>query len=327
MRDVLDALILDLQNRRATRANDLWLEKQDNKIVLSRADTSAAAIWRRLSFGLFNWINQQGLYDWRFVEFLRGDAAAVKNGAGYHLRIARLAPGEIAGFVDLIPYLHAAELIVLLPNELAAQVLELTSPAKQLQIFEELDDEQSLKMLAMIAPETAAKIIKQLHPKVARQVLEKMPKSASTKILDLLHYPEGTVGSIMTNDVVFAPVDLTVKKVCDVLTERLKKPNFVYFIYLVENEKTKCLRGVISLRRLFTSNPQDKIADVMDSFVSVLSPMDDARSASFRVIDSHLAAMPVVGDKGELLGALTIDAAVSVVAPRSWRDLAPRIFS
>jgi magnesium transporter len=285
------------------------------------------AIFRRLAFNWWRWIDRKNLYDWRFVEFLRGNAQAVRSGAGYHLRIAKLAPGEIAGFIDLIPYLHAAELIVLLPDALAADVLELTSPEKQLQIFEELDEEQGKKMFALLAPETAAKIIKQLTPAQARNVLEALPTTCSRKIVELLQYPEGTVGSQMTNDVVFVLLDSTVREACDYISERLKMPNFVYFIYIVDTEKTRRLRGVISLRTLFTSKPKEKIADVMDSFVSVLSPMDAAAAASFRLIDSHLAGMPVVDENEKLVGVLTIDAAVSAVAPRSWRDQAPRVFS
>ena len=52
-RDVIDALVLDLHNRRATRANDLWLEEENGKLLLKAADTSSLAILRRLSRGLF----------------------------------------------------------------------------------------------------------------------------------------------------------------------------------------------------------------------------------------------------------------------------------
>ena len=45
------------------------------------------------------------------------------------------------------------------------------------------------------------------------------------------------------------------------------------------------------------------------------------------MIDSHLAALPVVGEEGQLLGVVTVDAAVAQVAPRSWNEQAPRVFS
>src|SRR5215216_7256594 len=53
-RDVLDALILDLQNRRATRANDLWLEEENGQLHLAAADTSGRAVLRRLVRGRFH---------------------------------------------------------------------------------------------------------------------------------------------------------------------------------------------------------------------------------------------------------------------------------
>jgi hypothetical protein len=134
--DILDALILDLQNRRATRANDLSLEQEGNQLLLCAADTSFDAVLRRLTSGRYGRVAKDALYDWKYVEFLRGDPDAVRNGEGYHLRVARLPPGEIARLTDMLPYLHAAELITLLPDAKAVDVLEALSPERQLQVFE-----------------------------------------------------------------------------------------------------------------------------------------------------------------------------------------------
>ena len=125
-RDVLDALLLDLQNRRATRANDLWLEEEKGRLLLKAADTTATGVLRRLSRGQNGRrVNKKVLSDWRYMEFLRGDPQAVRNGAGYHLRITRVPAGEIARLAELIPYLHAAELITLLPDRARRLALQL----------------------------------------------------------------------------------------------------------------------------------------------------------------------------------------------------------
>ncbi len=70
--DILDALVLDLQNRRATRANDLWLEEDDGQLDLRAADTSFSGFLRRLTGGRYGGMSKSGLYDWKYVEFLRG---------------------------------------------------------------------------------------------------------------------------------------------------------------------------------------------------------------------------------------------------------------
>jgi magnesium transporter len=325
--DILDALIIDLQNRRATRANDLLLEEKDGRLLLRAADTSVRAILRRLSRGMFATAPDSSLYDWKYVEFLRGDPKAVKNGAGYHLRITRLPPGEIARLTDPLPYLHAAELLTLLPDPKAADTLEAMAPERQLQVFEELEEEQALRLLEIMAPDGAADLVARLETDTMLHYLERLTRKQSDRITELLHYPEDTVGGIMTNDVVFARAGLTVSEAREALRERLKEPDFVILIYIVDDEKTRRLRGLISLRSLLTAEDEQKLEEVMDPYVTTLHPLDPANEAAYKVINSHLAAMPVVGQEGRLLGVVTVDAAVAQVAPRSWSAQAPRIFS
>lgn len=326
-RDVLDALIIDLQNRRATRANDLWLEDVDGRLMLRAADTSARAILRRISRGLYGQVRESALYDWKYIEFLRGDPCAVKSGAGYNLRITRLPPGEIARLTDPLPYLHAAELLTLLPDPKAVSTLEAMAAERQLQVFEELEEDQALRLLALMSPDAAADLVGRLHPSTARRYLETIPKKQSGNIIELLRYPEDTVGGIMTNNVVSIPANLTVKEAREALRERLKEPGFVFLVYVVDDEEERTLRGLISLRNLLTADDDKKLEDVMDPYVTTLNPLDEADKAAYQVINSDLAAMPVVGNKGQLIGVVTVDAAVGQAAPSSWRTQAPRVFT
>jgi magnesium transporter len=326
-RDVMDALVLDLQNRRATRANDLCLEEEDGHLLLRSADTSASAVLRRLSRGLYRHVSKSTLYDWRYVEFLRGDPQAARHEAGKHLRITRLPPGEIASLTSQIPYLHAAELLILLPDPLAADTLESMSAERQLQVFEELDEEQSTRLLSLMAPDNAADLVGRLNLEEMRRHLHRLPKGKSERIIELLRYPEDTVGGIMTNDMVFAPRNLTVAQARAALRERLKEPDFVFYVYAVESEESQKLTGLLSLRNLLTEDDDRPLEDIMDPFVSTLNPLDSALTAAYRVIDSGLAAMPVVGQEGKLIGLVTIDIAVEQITPRGAAGGQLRIFS
>jgi magnesium transporter len=326
-RDVLDALILDLQNRRTTRANDLWLEQEDQELRLTAADTSVRAILRRLTSGKFNGSDRRDLYDWKYIEFLRGDPQAVKAGAPYHSRIVRLPPGEIAHLTSTIPYLHAAELLSLLPAHLAADTLEVMSPERQVQVFEELEETFALQVLKDMAPDLAADIVGRLDIKLAQSYLNRLPRAAGKQIIDLLKYPVNTVGGIMTNDVVTVSPRLKIGKARSLLREKLRKPDFVYFIYVVEESPPHKLRGVLSLRQFLTAEDEQTVEEIMNPYLLALSPFDSPTEAGYRLLNSQLAALPVVGKEGELLGTVTIDAAVSQVAPRSWRAQAPKVFS
>jgi len=324
---ILDALILDLQNRRATRANDLCLEEEDGRLLLRSADTSFSAMLRRLTGGRFGPVSTESLLDWKYVEFLRGDPEAVRSEAGQHLRISRLPPGEIARLTDPLPYLHAAELITLLADPKATDTLEAMMPERQLQVFEELEEEQALRLLTMMAPDIATDLVGRLQTKTMRRYLERLPRKQAERIIELLRYPEDTVGGIMTNDVVYARGTLTVAEAREKLRGPLKDPDFVFLIYIVANEESRRLRGLISIRNLITADDDQRLEEIMDPYVTTLDPLASAGTAAYRVIDSHLAALPVVGAEGELLGVVTVDAAVAQVAPPSWSAQAPRVFS
>ena len=269
---ILDALILDLQNRRATRANDLCLEEEDGKLLLRSADTSFSAMLRRLTGGRFGRVFTESLYDWKYVEFLRGDPEAVRSEAGQHLRISRLPPGEIARLTDPLPYLHAAELITLLADPKAADTLEAMMPERQLQVFEELEEEQALRLLALMAPDIATDLVGRLQTKTMRRYLERLPRKQAERIIELLRYPEDTVGGIMTNDVVYARGTLSVAEAREKLRVPLRDPDFVFLIYIVADEKSRRLRGLISIRNLITADDDERLEEIMDPYVTTLNP-------------------------------------------------------
>ena len=131
----------------------------------------------------------------------------------------------------------------------------------------------------------------------------------------------------MTNDVVTVAPQWKIGKARSVLRETLKEPDFVYFVYAVEDQPPHKLRGVLSLRQFLTAEDDQTVEELMNPYLLALSPLDSSTEAGYRLLNSQLAALPVIGKDGELLGTVTIDAAVSQVAPRSWRAQAPKVFS
>jgi len=326
-RDVLDALVLDLFKRVATRANDLLLEEEKGKLLLKAADTSSLAVLRRLSRRMFDRRPSRALSDWKYIEFLRGDPHAVRNDAGYHMRIKRLPPGEIAGLSSSLPYLHAAELLTLLPDPIAADTLEAMPLDRQVQLFGELDFEQALHLLERMGAKNAADLLRGLPAESAKSFLERLPKARSAQLVELLRYPEATVGSIMTNDMVTLAFDQTIRDARLKLHERLKQKDFAHFLYVVESESSGVLRGTTSLRDLIVAGDEQRLPEITNVYVTTLDPLGSADAGAYRVLSSHLAALPVVGRDKKLLGIVTVDAAVMQVAPQSWTALAPKIFS
>jgi magnesium transporter len=131
----------------------------------------------------------------------------------------------------------------------------------------------------------------------------------------------------MTNEIVTAPVGLSASEVLTHVRPRLARPDFVYFVYLVEDEDSCRLAGVTTLRDLHVADPDTPVADVMRTDLVAVNPLDSAVQAAHVALDQGLNAIPVVDADRTLLGIITIDKAMSLIVPEAWRDNLPRIFS
>jgi CBS domain-containing protein len=326
-RDIMDALLLDLANRHAMRANDLWLSYRDSRLWLSAADISPWAVLRRLGRGWLGKGAERHLLDWKDVEFLRGDPRAALEGRDYHRRVASLQPSEIARLLDALPYLHAAELLTLISDDFAADTLEVMKPERQTQVFEELDEEQAQRLLALMAPEHAADLLGRLQPERAERALAVLPEKRRAAIVDLLRYPTETAGGIMTNQLVTVTADMTIDQARRAIRDELREPDFVYYVYVLDDPEARRLQGVLTLRDLLVRDEDERVCDVMQRDVDTLDPLMPAEAAARRVADQHLAALPVVGQDRRLLGAVTADAALLTISPPSMSGEEPRVFT
>lgn len=326
-RDIMDALVLDLLGRRSTRVGDLLLKEKNGKLRLVGADAGFAAMIRRVTRGRFGRVSEKSMFDWKYVEFLRGDPSAVESGAGYRLRINRLPAGEIARLADYVPYLHAAELLNLLPDDKAADVLQSMPIERQLQVIEELAEEEAIGLIQRMSPDLAADLVGRLHLETMRAYLAKMPENRRDKIVELLRYPEHSVGGVMTNDIVVVPVGLTAGEAQNLIHEKIKRYDFVSLVFLVDEQPNGKLRGAMPLRELLAADAEAKVADEMDPYLAPLTPFEPAKHAARRIVGGQLEAMPVIDEEGRLLGAMTISSAISLLVPASSELHGVRVFS
>jgi magnesium transporter len=325
--DILDALILDLLSRRTTRANDLQLEEEDGTLRLKGVDASFGAMLRRISRGAYGRVNEKNLYDWQYVEFLRGDPAAVRNGAGYRLRIGRLPAGEIARLADFVPYLHAAELLKLLPDDKAADVLQAMPLERQVQVIEELEEEEASQLLMRMSPDLATDLVGRLPIRMMKRWLSMIPKENSDRIVELLRYPETAVGGVMINNMIYFTFDTKVAEAREKIAELIERTDFTSLTFVVDNLQDQKLLGSVMLRDLLAAEDERRLEDLMDPYLAALDPFEPAREAAYRLVGGQLAAMPVVEPEGRLIGAMTINAAIAQLLPSSSGFGNLRVFS
>jgi Mg/Co/Ni transporter MgtE len=98
-------------------------------------------------------------------------------------------------------------------------------------------------------------------------------------------------------------------------------------VFVVDNEESKILRGSINLRELLSAGDTQTLQDLMDPYLQALSPFDDANNAAYRIVGGQLPAMAVINTRGELLGAVTVEAAIARLLPSNINFQRLRVFS
>ena len=324
-RDVLDKQLIDVDGKRVVRVNDVQIIAAANEWRVTGADVSLIGLWRRLAPSFLRSGRAVEVIDWADVGYLATDAATVqlKSSRG---KLARLHPVEIARLAEVFSYQQGAEIVESLDDETAAETLEEMAAARQAQILGDMDEERAADILEHMSPDEAADVLGDLPEAKAEDLLNLMDDDEQSEVAELLPYADDTAGGLMTTEFVTLPRDLTAAEALARLREMAETPNMIYYLYVVENEESWKLVGVIALRSLILSDPSAPLAEVMRGDVQVAHPDDGAADVAHKIAEYNLLALPVVDEAGDILGIVTVDDAIEILLPKGWRQRLPRMF-
>jgi len=326
-RDVLDKQLIDVDGKRVVRVNDVQLIEAANEWRVTGADVSLQGLWRRLTPQNFIGTSRPvEVIDWADVGYLATDAATVQLKSSRD-KLARLHPVEIARLAEALSYHHGSEIVESLDDETAAETLEEMSAEDQARIISDMDEERAADILEWMSPDEAADVLGDLPEEKAEDLLKRMETEEQADVAELLPYEDDTAGGLMTTEFVTLPRKLTVGEALARLREMAETPNMIYYLYVVEEEGSWKLCGVIALRSLILAATDAPLADVMRDEFQTAHPDDAARDVAEKIAEYNLLALPVLDEAGDILGIITVDDAMEMLLPKGWRQRLPRLFA
>ena len=236
---------------------------------------------------------------------------------------------------SLICDLHIAdiaEIIEILSIEQATYLFQLIDEERSAQILIEIEDETREHILSTLSSkEIATEVIENLESDDATDVLSELPKEQKEEILflieeddhasdieDLLNYPEDTAGGLMAKELIKVNENWTTIRCLKEMRKQSSEVKEVHTIYVVDDQDK--LVGTLSLKRLLLTETKILINEIANyDIVSVIATEDDDEVAN--IMNKYdLIAMPVIDDKGVLLGRITIDDVMDVVKEEAEKD-------
>ena len=226
---------------------------------------------------------------------------------------------DIAEIIMQISLDEAIHIVKLLESDITAEALAEVDESFREKILSKLSAKEIAEEIEELDTDDAADIVGELPEILQEKVLSKIEDTEhSQDIRELLNYEEGTAGALMAKELVSVNENLSVINCVREMRKQAKEVTRVHSIY-VTNSKNKLL-GRLSLKDLLTANTKAKVKDIYIPNVDFVNVDEDVNEVANVMSKYDLEAIPVVNDKKQLLGRITIDDVVDIIKEEADKD-------
>ena len=238
------------------------------------------------------------------------------------LLIKKLKPihyADIAEIIETLSIEEATYIIKLLKSKTTADALTEVDPDTREQILDNLSINEIAREVSELKTDDATDLILELPEARKEKVMSQIQDDEHVKdIRDLLRYDENTAGGLMAKELVKVEENLSVLKCLNEMRAQAENVTRVHSIYVVD--QNNILKGRLSLKDLITANSRDKVKDIYIPKVDFVT-VDQENEEVAKIMSKYdLEAIPVVNNKKELLGRITIDDIVDVIKEEADKD-------
>jgi magnesium transporter len=179
---------------------------------------------------------------------------------------------------------------------------------------------QRRSWIRLLPPDDAADAIQAADDSARDALLDLLDGPTRAEVQALLAYAEDDAGGLMNPRYARVRPDVSIDEAISYLRKqaRDKTENF-YYVYVIETDQK--LLGVVSLRDLFTAQPDKKVRDISAGAVVVAHENMDQEELSRLFAEHDLQAIPVVDAEGRMKGIVTVDDIVDVIQEEATEDI------
>ncbi|MGB3692892.1 MAG: magnesium transporter [Spirulinaceae cyanobacterium] len=241
------------------------------------------------------------------------------NLAGAKTLLVPVQPVDIAEAIEGLPEkLHAIG-FRLISKEKAIAVYEYLDSSVQQALIQEFKRQEVIEIVDQMSPDDRARLFDELPAKVVGQFLDQLSQKERVATALLLGYEEDTAGRIMTPEYISLKEKLTVADALQRIRRLANASEIIYYLYVTD--ASRHLLGIVSLRDLVTSSPENSLGEIMTSdLVRAPTSMDQEEVA--RLIQRYdLFALPIVDKEERLVGVVTVDDVIDILEQEATEDI------
>ena len=216
-------------------------------------------------------------------------------------------------------YADIAEVIYELSTEQATYLVKLLDSEKTADALAEVDEDIREGILEKLSAKEIAEDIAELPEDRQEIVMSQITDSDHVEdIRELLTYQENTAGGLMAKELVKVEENLSVLKCLNEMRSQAEEVTRVHSIYVVD--EYNILKGRLSLKDLITANSRAIVKDIYIPQVDAVTVDQPGEEVADIMSKYDLEAIPVVDNKKQLMGRITIDDIVDLIKEEAEKD-------
>ena len=230
-----------------------------------------------------------------------------------------LHPADMATLLESLPQKERVIVWKLAEPEDDGDVLLEVSDAVRETLIESMDKEELLAAVEDMDADDLADLADDLPQNVIAEALQTRDEEERAQVQAAMSYEDDQVGAVMDFEQVSVRADVT----CEVVLRYLRRfeslPDHTDKIFVIDENDV--LIGVLPIRTLLVSDPEEMVETVMATDVVRFRPTDNVEEAAQAFERYDLVTAPVVDEDKRLIGRITIDEMVDVIREESEADM------
>jgi magnesium transporter len=226
---------------------------------------------------------------------------------------------DIAEAIEGLPEAMQVIAFRLLSKAEAIEVYEYLDSSVQQALIEEFKCQDVLDIVDKMSPDDRARLFDELPAKVVRCLVEQLSPQEREATALLLGYEADTAGRIMTPEYISLKETLTVGETLERIRSLAKVTETIYYLYVTDAARS--LSGIVSLRDLVISQPQQILSEIMTRDVVYVHTDTDQEQVARLIQRYDFLAVPVVDREQRLVGIVTVDDVIDILEKETTKDI------
>jgi magnesium transporter len=259
----------------------------------------------------------------RIVKSLRralGKGASPLDTQAVTQTVNELHPSDLADVMDQLSLPEAQAVFDLLPDERAAEVMDEVAPDTNRYLVEHTPRARIVNILDIMPMDDAAEVIAEVGEQNAAPLLADLVPEDAKEVKELLLFPEGTAGRLMTDKFAMVSSQTTAAETLDYLRRNAARLETINVIYMVNAARQ--LEGVCSIRDLVMAKTDSRIALFANREPITVTAAMDQKDVARLISQYDLLAVPVLDETNHILGIVTVDDVIDVLVEGFEKEVA-----